>query len=105
MSKNKIKSRKIYEADEEMTPAYNKEATRQYNQRKFNAADADSADFDPEDIESFDETQSPAANMHIGAKTKSEQELSIKALDLSLDVVKLLSGYDLETVFKTAALI
>ena len=103
---NKYNSKKkVNEADTDIEPAYNKNAERQYNKKVFNAAEANDQDFE-DTIEAFDEGSSPAADFEtIGTKTKSEQELSMKALDLSLDVVKLLSGYNVDTIFKVAALI
>lgn len=98
--------KKVNEADDnEIEPAYNKNAERQYNKKVFNAAEVNDQDFE-DTIESFDEAGSPVSDFEtIGTKTKTEQELSMKALDLSLDVVKLLAGYDVDTVFKVAALI
>ncbi len=98
--------KKVNEAeDNEIEPAYNKNGERQYNKKVFNAAETNDSDLE-DTIKTFDEDSSPASKMDtIGTKTKSEQELSMKALDLSLDVVKLLSGYNVDTVFKVAALI
>ena len=98
--------KKVNEADDnEIEPAYNKNAERQYNKKVFNAAEVNDQDFE-DTIESFDEAGSPVSGFEtIGTKTKTEQELSMKALDLSLDVVKLLAGYAVDTVFKVAALI
>ena len=101
------KKKKLNEADDlDVEPAYNKEGERQYNKNVFNAAEANDADLDPDNIEIFDEETAPATQLTtMGTKTKSEQDLSIKALDMSLDVVKLLAGYKVETVFKVAALL
>lgn len=99
--------KKLNEADDlDVEPAYNKEGERQYNKNVFNAAEPTDADLDPDNIEVFDEETAPATQLtSMGTKTKSEQDLSIKALDMSLDVVKLLAGYKVETVFKVAALL
>ena len=108
MTKRKYNTKKktLNEADDEMEPAYNKNSERQYNKQVFTAAEANDDSLNPDNIEAFDETKSPASDFEqIGQKTKSEQELSMKALDLSLDVVKLLANYDVNTVFKVAALI
>ena len=70
------------------------------------SAEPTDADLNPDNIEVFDEQTAPVTKLtSMGTKTKSEQDLSIKALDMSLDVVKLLSGYKVETVFKVAALL
>lgn len=105
MSKKYDSKKRVNEDGNEIEPAYNKNSERQYNKRVFNAAEASDRDIE-DTVESFDEAESPVSGLDtFGTKTKSEQELSMKALDLALDVVKLLSGYTVETVFKVAALI
>jgi hypothetical protein len=86
-----------------MDAKYNKENKRQYNGETLDAARPQ--DFSPES-ESFTEEISPAVPQNeIGGRTKEQQDLCLKSIDLALDIVKLTAQYTQETVFKTAAMV
>ena len=91
-----------------MDAKYNKDNQRQYNNKTLDAATPQ--DFSPE-IDSFTEEVSPAAETDetqtagVGTRTKEEQDLCLKSIDLALDIVKLTSNYDEHVVFRTAAMV
>ena len=87
-----------------MDAKYNKDNQRQYNNKTLDAATPQ--DFSPE-IDTFTEEVSPAAGAEqpTGARTKEEQDLCLKSIDLALDIVKLTSNYDEHVVFRTAAMV
>lgn len=85
-----------------MDAKYNKDNQRQYNNQTLDAATPH--DFSPE-IDSFTEEVSPAGNVDTGMRTKEEQDLCLKSIDLALDIVKLTANYDEHVVFRTAAMV
>ena len=89
-----------------MDAKYNKDNQRQYNNKTLDAATPQ--DFSPE-VDSFIEDISPAAGTDetqpVGTRTKEEQDLCLKSIDLALDIVKLTSNYDEHVVFRTAAMV
>ncbi len=86
-----------------MEPKYNKDGERQYNNQKLDAAKPDT---EIPDIEEFNEGSSPVSNELSGTvKTKEEQELSMKAIELSLDIIKLTTAYKLDDIFRTSAMV
>ncbi len=86
-----------------MEPKYNKENQRQYNNKTLDAATPQ--DFAP-DVDAFTEDVSPAVPQNeIGGRTKEQQDLCLKSIDLALDIVKLTADYTTESVFKCAAMV
>ena len=70
---------------------------RQYNGRQFNLADAD--DVTP-DIEEFNEESVP-----VQMRTKEEEQMKIKSVELALEFIKLCKYEKIDDIFSCAAMV